>query len=278
VTSDFGGEIKYPTGEWAQAPTVTRHPVTSEEDVEKLTLPDVRSVRSLHMMMEFCKISEKFGSFIIPHIGAPLSEVVAGLCGTDLSFRWMIRRPELLHRLLRLVTDFSIEVAKHWVNTFGAERLMVFETAPIESNQLISPKQFKEFAFPYLKELHEQILAMGIKHIYCHICGEQNLNLPYWAQIPMGNPGIVSIGQEVDLATAIKYFGDSCVIAGNVEPAVIQEGTPQQIYELTKQCIEKAKHAPRGYLLMPGCELPPKAAPYKVYMMKKAVMDFGWYD
>jgi hypothetical protein len=73
---------------------------------------------------------------------------------------------------------------------------------------------------------------MGIKHIFSHICGDQNLNLPYLAQIPMGEHSIVSIGHEVDLETAIRYFGDTCIIAGNVEPAIIQHGSPQEVYDL----------------------------------------------
>jgi uroporphyrinogen decarboxylase len=105
------------------------------------------------------------------------------------------------------------------------------------------------------------------------------LNLQYWAQIPMGNPGLASISPEVDLTTAIRHFGDTCVIAGNVEPQVIQNGTPQQVYELCKEAILKAKHAaPRGYMLMAGCEVPVMAPPYNFYMMKKAVDDFGWYE
>ena len=94
----------------------------------------------------------------------------------------------------------------------------------------------------------------------------------------MGNSGIVSFGHEVDLTTAIKYFGDDCVIAGNIEPQVIQNGTPQDVYELSKRCIQKAKDAPKGFILMPGCELPPMAPPYNVYMMMKAANDFGQYD
>jgi uroporphyrinogen-III decarboxylase len=29
---------------------------------------------------------------------------------------------------------------------------------------------------------------------------------------------------------------------------------------------------------MPGCEIPPTTPPYNMYMMRKAVEEFGWYD
>jgi uroporphyrinogen decarboxylase len=190
----------------------------------------------------------------------------------------MVKKPELVHRLLRMATDHLVEVVRYWVDSFGSERILLWEGAPTETNQLISPRHFEKFAFPYVREFHQKILAMGVKHIFCHICGEPNENLPYWAQVPMGHPGIVSIGPEVDLTTAIKYFGDTSIVAGNIDPAVIQTGSPQRIYELCRQAIEKAKHAPRGFILMPGCELSPMTPPYNVYAMKKAINDFGWYD
>ena len=273
---EFGGEVSFPTGEWAQAPIIRRFPVESEDDVWELNLPDVKTAGILPLMMEFSRLGEKFGHTIIPSLESPFT-TAGNICGVDKLCRWLIKRPELAHRLLRRVTDHLIDMVRYWVDTFGAENIRPWEGAPSEANQIISPRHFEEFAFPYEQELHEKILAMGVKHIHCHICGEQNLNLPHWVQVPMGDPGIVSFGYEVDLATATKYFGEKCIIAGNIEPAIIQTGTPRQVYDLCKQAIEKAKYAPRGFILTPGCELSPATPPYNVYVMKKAINDFGWY-
>jgi len=274
---EFGGDVKFPSGEWAQAPIIRRFAVQSEEDVWKLELPDVKTAGILPLMIEFSKLQEKFGHTIQPSFVSPFQSA-GNIASVDRLCRWMIKKPELAHRLLRLATDHILDMMRYFVDTFGPERLRPWEGAASDANQIISAKHFEEFCLPYLKELHEKILAMGVKHIFCHICGEQNLNLPYWAQVPMGDPGIVSFGHEVDLTTAIKYFGDTCIIAGNIEPAAIQTGTPQQVYELCRQAIEKAKYAPRGFILEPGCELSPMSPPYNVYTMKKAINDFGWYD
>jgi uroporphyrinogen-III decarboxylase len=40
----------------------------------------------------------------------------------------------------------------------------------------------------------------------------------------------------------------------------------------------KGKEFPGGYIFSSGCEMPPKAPPYNVWMMTKAVNDFGWYE
>lgn len=122
------------------------------------------------------------------------------------------------------------------------------------------------------------MLALGVKRFFnCHICGEEYLNLPYWAQLPMGDPGIVSFDHQVDLTTAIEYFGETCIIAGNVDSGILQTGTPQQVYEHSRRCIEKGRRSPRGFMLSADCEVPPMSPPYNVYMMRKAIDDFGWY-
>ena len=41
---ELGGEVKFPEGEWDQAPSVIRYPITAEEDVARIEterLPDV---------------------------------------------------------------------------------------------------------------------------------------------------------------------------------------------------------------------------------------------
>jgi uroporphyrinogen decarboxylase len=189
----------------------------------------------------------------------------------------MIKKPDLAHRILQLATDHIVDIVKHWADTFGSESVIPQIWEPLASNEIISPRQFEQFVLPYLLESSEKILSLGVKHIFYHICGEQNSNLPYWAQVPMGEPGICSIGSQVEVTTAIEYLGKKAIIAGNVEPSIIQTARPQQVYELCQKAIEAGKKAPRGFMLMPGCETAPDTPPHNVYMMRKAIDDFGWY-
>lgn len=277
LTRELGGEVKMPTSEYAMAPSVLRPAVESEEDGWKLEWPDVRTSSATPEKLRFSELQEKYGFPITISCGGILTGV-GNLTGVERICRWMMKKPELAHRLCRLVADAEVAEAKHWVDTFGhPERMMGEGMTPVESNQIISPKLFQEFVLPYQKEVCERILAMGVKHINLHICGDQNLNLPYWAQIPIGNPGLVSFGQEVDLDTASKYFPNDIII-GNVDPTVIQEGTPEEVYELSRISIEKGKKHPGGFVLSSGCSLPPKAPPYNVWVMRKAINDFGWYE
>jgi uroporphyrinogen decarboxylase len=244
--AEFGGEIKLPLGEYEQAPSHVRFAVESEQDLEQLALPDVETAGMLPLAMRFSHEQNEQGLFPSVVIGGPFT-IAGNICPVDKLCRWLIKRPEVGYRILRLAADHILDVTRYWIETFEVE-------------------------------VHCKILGMGIRYILCHICGEQNLNLPYWAQVPMGNPGIVSVGREVDIDTAVKFFGKECIIAGNIEPSIIQTGTPQAIYELCRQAIEKGKRAPRGYLLMQGCEVPVNTPPYNLYSMRMAIEDFGRFE
>ena len=112
---------------------------------------------------------------------------------------------------------------------------------------------------------------------YCDICGEQNKNLPYWSQLDFGDPGILSFGHEVDLEVAGKYFPQD-IIYGNIEPAIMQEGSYQEVYELCRVAIEKGRKAEGGFIIGPGCDMPAAMPPLNAFAMTKAVNDFGWYE
>jgi uroporphyrinogen decarboxylase len=272
---EFGGEVSMPEGEYAMAPSLLRPAVASEEDLEKLTLPDAKTAGVMPLFMKFCKLQEKHGYHIQMYVGGTLTRV-GYICDVERLCRWMIKRPDLVHRLCRLETDFILEMNKYWLKTFGHERILGYSGSPTESNQIISPRLFEDFVLPYQREVYENARAMGVKHFFTHICGEQNLNLTYWSHFSHGDPGIISIGHEIDIATAANYFPND-IIYGNVDPTIIQYGKPWEVYEMARVCIEKGKKCPGGFILAPGCELPVNAPPYNVWMLTKAVYDFGWY-
>ena len=265
-----------PKGNYEQAPIHTTCPVQSEEDVDRLELPDVRVAGCLPLAMEFSRLQVEQGTPITLVLGGNFT-IAGNICPVEKMCRWMLRKPELVHRILRLATDHIVDVVRYWADIFDVEQVIPQIWEPLASNDIISPRQFQGFILPYMQESGEKILSMGVKHIFYHICGEQNLNLPYWAQMPMGSPGICSIGSQIEIATAIEYLGDIAIIAGNIEPNIIQTAKPQQVHELCKKAIEAGKKAPRGFMLMSGCETPPDTPPYNVYMMRKAIDDFGWY-
>ncbi|MFW2369113.1 MAG: uroporphyrinogen decarboxylase family protein [Desulforhopalus sp.] len=273
VTWAFGGAVKWPAGEYDMAPVASRYPVNSEKEALAVELPaDIASSGPMPLYLSMAKLQHQNNLPVFPFITSPI-EGARSICGVELLLRWMVKKPELAHQMLRIATDYSVAVIKHFAGMFPPEEQIIYLAAPTASNQLISPKLFETFVLPYQHELHTETLAAGIKHIYCHICGEQNKNLPMWQHIPMGDPGVVSFGHEVDLLDAIAYFGNKCIIAGNIEPALIHLGPAREVYRLSCEALEKGQNGSRGFILMPGCGIPPNTPPYNLFMLKKALAD-----
>ncbi len=274
---ELGGDIKFPYGSWDQAPTPTRRPVASPEDVERLVFPDIASAGILPLVHRFDELCLQHDLPAFFPNSAPF-DVANNVAGPEVFMRWMIRTPDTAHALLRKVTDFLFRVAEYFAAEFGPEKIIPFSGGALLTNQMISPRQFEEFGLPYILEINEKVLELGVPRIFIHVCGDQNRNLEYYAKVPFGNHGIVSCSEMLDLSKWKTTLGTRAIIAGNVDPVLLQTGTPEQVYEATKLCVVENKDSPQGFILMTGCELPPMAPPINVYYMKKAVQDWGFYD
>ena len=273
---EFGGKISWPEGEYSQAPAIKHFPIESEDDVHKLKLPEIEHAGFIPYFIRFAELHELSSGYYTLGIEAPF--VGAGnLCSVTRLCRWILKKPDIAHKLLAVMTDFKIELVRYLAKRFGTTKMIPWVGDATASNVIVSPEMFAEFAMPYTKKLHESILNLGYRHIIAHICGEQNKNYPYWATIPMGDPGIISVSQEVDLETAMKYFPND-IIMGNIPPSIIQAGTAEQVYEQTRICLQKGRKAPGGFMLAPGCELPAKAPPYNIWTIMRAINDLGWYS
>jgi uroporphyrinogen decarboxylase len=275
---ELGGEFKWPTGEFAQCPSATPA-VETEEEAWNLKLPDIEEFMTLGYMPRFLEVEK-----LLVDAGLPFSPPTYGPWTTagnivDIArlCKWTVKKPDLAHHVIRLATDLVIAVNKAFMKNCGPEFLVPMNSTASSANNIVSTKTFQEFIAPYDKEYHESILATGFPTIFLHICGEQNDNYPYYKVVTMGTHDIVSVSHEVDLEYAMKFYPGH-IIFGNVEPALFQTGTPEEVYERCRITIEKGKNHKGGFILAPGCELPPFAKPLNVWMMAKACNDFGYYD
>jgi uroporphyrinogen decarboxylase len=270
---EFGGEIAWPEDRWSAGPSVSKRPVQELEDVYRLELPDVKTAGCLPRMMQFAKLQEKNNSQIAFIYGSPFT-FCANLCGVDKLLEWAATESKAVHHTMRLMTDHLKQVADLFIGTFGAERVLPRIASPTDG--LVSPRMYERLILPYRMELHQYVLDQGVKHIYDHICGDQNHNLPKLAQLPWGDPGMLSLGHEVDLLKAAELFPNE-ILCGNVEPAIIVRGTAEEVYEACRKTIEIGKQIEAGYIFMGGCDIPATVPPHHIYLMGKAAKEFGAY-
>jgi hypothetical protein len=72
---------------------------------------------------------------------------------------------------------------------------------------------------------------------------------------------------------ATKFMGAVCIDMGNVEPAMLQNGTCSSVCAACAATIEKDKRTPLGFVLMPGRSTPPDAKSDSVRAMVEATTE-----
>jgi uroporphyrinogen decarboxylase len=145
-------------------------------------------------------------------------------------------------------------VARYWELFLDAGAEYVSQAEPSASGDMISKKQFIEFALPNLKKTNEMIGAKPFaKQI--HICGDTTKFLEL---IPETGADAISLDYKVSLAAARAALGGKIAFLGHMDPvAIMQMGTPEQVREDCRRCVREAEGEKGGYLLMPGCDIPP---------------------
>ncbi len=277
---EFGGEIQWPDGEFAQAPSVIRHPAATAEAAMALSLPDIAAAGMVPRQKQFYDLVLRQPDDIkvwrlICHVEGVFT-LASNLAPPSLFFKWLIKAPEVVHHLLSLALEFLTGLGRYIKETYGVDDVLLWGGEPATSNQLISPRMFETFALPYTVELHRRLFEMGFRSIFKHICGDQNLNLPFWAKVPMGRPGYVSVGHEVDLRDAAARFPESIVV-GNLSPALIQTSTPDEVYQAAVGVLDVGMRLNNGFIFAPGCGLPPKSPPENLEAIARAVKTHGRY-
>ena len=280
LAGDFkGGEVVIPKTPRYCLPHAAKLAAPTEADVEKLELPDnIDEMFDAKRILEFNRICYKNGEGVSVFAGSPTS-VVQYLVGVENLLRWMGKKPELVHRLMRFATDYIYFLAQFYLKEFGKEPLGAGMACPIESNSLISPKMFEKFCLPYLVEIFETFKEWGIPITGLHLCGNHNKNLEIFKKcIPFHGRTLITVGSETNMEELGKLMGEDFIIGGNLRSDILQNGTPREVYNESAEIIKKMKHFPGGFVLTPECTISFSTPPANFYALIKAAKEIGRDD
>jgi uroporphyrinogen-III decarboxylase len=82
---------------------------------------------------------------------------------------------------------------------------------------------------------------------------------------------ILSLDSMTDIRKAKDVLGDHMCIMGDVPPALLSSGTPDQVYAHCSKLV--ADIGPTGYILQSGCDIPVDAPLANVKAMADAAAD-----
>ena len=272
---EFGGRILWPDNNRYAAPCSVSL-ITEPADVDRLPDPDPATAGMIPLVDRFNILSRQRG-FPASLPGGTPTTLSAGIVGRSRFLKWLIRYPEAVHKLQRKVTDFIIRTAERTLKKHGPENCSLFCGVPMESNQLISPATFVEFAKPYIHEILSFYKTAGVRSMVLHLCGEHTRNLEHFLELPLSARTVFSIGDEMDLIKTSKAIGDSFILAGNISTRLLHGGSFEAVLAETRTCLRRGMTHKGGFILMPACELPPDTPMGNIHAVARALFEEGYY-
>lgn len=281
-----GCQVEYMT---ESAPVCHGPAIKSLDELDKLQVPDPYTVHPLKENLKATRIiAHEIGdkAFIIGRADQGPFSLASMIMGMDVFLYHLAlsqkrsRRGEpaeentdlarKLHRLL----EFSLEVTTRYAIAQmeqGAHITSIGES--LSGPDVCSPKTYKEFEWGYAKRMVERLKAQNILLAY-HICG--NATAIVLDMVETG-AAILELDYKIDMPKVKEIAQGKATILGPVDPsAVMALGTPELVGAKCQEAIEVL--APGGgFILGPGCALPPMTPPENVHAMVEAAKKYGVY-
>ena len=191
---------------------------------------------------------------------------------------WMMavyRNPDLVHRVARVVTDYSLEQLE-MLGEVGLDVLIVEDDIADKNTTLISPEHFTEFINPYNREMLDRAHEMGMK-VVRHSDG--NLWPIMDLLLESGYDGLNPLEPQagMTLRKVKDYCGDRLCLLGNIDcQELLPNGSPEQVRDAVKQAVEDAG-AGGGLIICSSNTLHPGVNPENCIAMFEATREFGRY-
>jgi uroporphyrinogen decarboxylase len=267
-----GCEVEYLQG---SAPALVRPFLAGLDDLDRLVIPDVYTAHPLAENLKATRLAvQEIGrqAFIMGRADQGAYSLASMLLGIE-DFLMAVTDPAnraKLHRLLEFANEVVYRYAVAQAEA-GAHITSIGES--LAGPDVSSPKAYREYEWPYAKKLVERLNAKGIRLAY-HICGNATRII---GEMVSTGAALLELDYKCDL-TQIKAatLGKTSVL-GVIDPSgVLALGTPEDVVARARE--ELAIMAPGGgFILSPGCGLPPKTPPANIHALIETAARYGQY-
>lgn len=250
---------------------VVTPPLKTMSDIEKYDIDDVWEKLSGKAEFQSCirlleELKAHYGDEkLVAAVAAGPFSLAGMLTGVQNFMLEIYEEEEYAAKLLEFATELVIRICEEQI-AHGADA--VFFAEPVASGDLISPAMFEEFALPYIQKFTTAMKKYNLP-LMLHMCGHTKARLE-----PLKEAGIDAFSlAAVDLKEALDIVDGAYTIIGNMDPfEVMQSMTAEQVYETCKELGEIAG-LNGGYIMAPGCDLPPASPVENIQAMIKAAYD-----
>ena len=183
------------------------------------------------------------------------------------------RIPDKVKKFCEIVTPIMIAVGKATgeisYQLTGSRRVF----CPVWYNSFLSAKQFREFHWPYLKNICEELIKADFTPLLS-LQGSYDLHLETLLELPKGKA--IAWFDRTDPVKAKSVLGDHICIAAGISPALLIGGAKDEVDAQVKTLVTKMK-GERGFIFtLPFNAIGP-AKTENVIAMTEAVHKYGTY-
>jgi len=200
------------------------------------------------------------GIFYVPPVESIAAGRSIGKFMTDLH-----RVPDKLSDVLDHMETFYLADLKKQIRQ--AKPLTVFLGMSRGSSEFLSPRLFDRFTWPVVVKTVEAIIEAGsVPNL--HFDANWNRDIARFKDLPKGKC-LWACDHATDIYQLKEALDDHMCIKGDVPATLLSLGTPDEVYAYCRKLIQDI--GPTGFILSPGCTLPPNAKPENVKAMLAAV-------
>jgi len=159
--------------------------------------------------------------------------------------------PKKITAAMDAILPTTIATAVKGAKFLGVPR--VFVACERGAGDVISPKYFENFYFPWLKRLVDALVKENITPLL-HLDSNWDRNLPYLKELPQGKC-ILDLDSTTNIFRAKEILGDHMCIMGDIPASLFTLGTPEEVETYCKKLIDEVGKG-GGFILSSGCSVP----------------------
>jgi uroporphyrinogen decarboxylase len=170
-------------------------------------------------------------------------------------------------RQVEKVIAFATRVIKKFYEPLLADKIVpIISLADTIAGDHVSRAHFTHFVLPYLQDIISWAKAQDVL-VLLHVCGALQDKLDLLAET---GADCVSLDTRVNLHRAKELFAGKVCVAGNLDPVgVMDHLTAKEVEAAARECL-LAGAPGGGFILMPGCDIPPTVPLDNVRAMLRA--------
>jgi hypothetical protein len=209
-------------------------------------------------------------SLILPSYYTTLFQSFIMTFGWAMFLETAAAEPERFKRLLDWYTQISMEYTAYYAENCELPVFFAHDDLALTRGLVFRPNWYRENIFPNYERIFEPLKKAGKKIVFV---SDGNYSELIDDLIAVGVDGLM-IDQYVNLERLMKRYGGSIAVVGNADVAPLTFGTPVDVRNEVKKCMDAAKNYP-GYIIRCHGDLPQNIPMENMYAYFEACREYG---